>query len=67
MISLGVRQKLLCHMEQGEVTGYDQVHCIDRIRRANTQKHFPQGDQTSNMAPSVRKNVSNIGKCPVNF
>ena len=29
----------LCRMEQGEVLGYDQVDCIDRIRRANVQKH----------------------------
>ena len=27
---------LLCRMEQGEVSGYDQV---DRIRRANAQNH----------------------------
>ena len=30
---------LLCRMEQGEVTGYDQLDRIDRIRRANAQKH----------------------------
>ena len=28
---------LLCHMEQGEVSGYDQVDRIDRIRRAKGQ------------------------------
>ena len=26
---------LLCHMEQGEVTDFSDIHKIDRIRRAN--------------------------------
>ena len=38
---------LLCHMEQGDVTGYDQVDRIDRIRRANAQKHIRPSSHTS--------------------
>ena len=38
---------LLCRMEQGEVTGYDQVDRIDRIRRANAQKHILPSPHTS--------------------
>ena len=30
---------LLCRMEQGEVANYSQVEKIDRIRRANAQRH----------------------------
>ena len=35
---------LLCRMEQGEVSGYDQVNRIDRIRRANLEGHSFQLD-----------------------
>ena len=38
---------LLCRMEQGEVSGYDQVDCIDRIRTANAQKHVVGNTQFS--------------------
>ena len=31
---------LLCCMEQGEVTGYDQVDHIDRIRRMNAETNM---------------------------
>ena len=35
---------LLCHMEQGEVTGWSDVKKNDRIRRANAQRHVvPRG------------------------
>ena len=30
---------LLCRMEQGEIQDYSQIEKIDRIRRANAQKH----------------------------
>ena len=40
---------LLCRMEQGDVKNYTDVEIIDRIRRANAQRHI---------APSA--NVSNI-------
>ena len=32
---------LLCRMEQGEVASYADISAIDRIRRANAQKHVP--------------------------
>ena len=32
---------LLCRMEQGEVTSWSQTDKIDRIQRANAQKHLP--------------------------
>ena len=31
---------LLCRMEQGDVKNYMQVEKIDRIRRANAQRHM---------------------------
>ena len=30
---------LLCRMEQGEVKGYSETDKLDRIRRANAQRH----------------------------
>ena len=30
---------LLCRIEQGEIKYYTEVEKIDRIRRANTQRH----------------------------
>ena len=33
---------LLCRMEQGEVKNYTQTDKIERIRRANAQRHIPQ-------------------------
>ena len=30
---------LLCRMEQGEIKSYTEVEKIDRVRRANTQRH----------------------------
>ena len=30
---------LLCRMEQGEVKGYSEIEKLDRIRRANAQRH----------------------------
>ena len=32
---------LLCRMEQGEVTGYNETDKLDRIRRENAQRHLP--------------------------
>ena len=33
---------LLCRMEQGEINSYSEVEKIDRVRRANAQRHhFP--------------------------
>ena len=30
---------LLCRMEQGEIANYNEVEKIDRVRRANAQRH----------------------------
>ena len=49
---------LLCRMEQGEVTGYDQVECIDRIRRANAQKHVVGNSQSPGVLNTNNKNTS---------
>ena len=55
-------------MEQGKVTGYDQVDYIDRIRRANAQKHVVQGSQTQ-MSPIMAREVLQnlVDLCPINF
>ena len=44
---------LLCRMEQGEIQYYSQIDKIDRIRRANAQKH---------VQPAGFKNVKNDKK-----
>ena len=39
---------LLCRMEQGEIQDYSQTEKIDRIRRANAQKHVqPTGPKNT--------------------
>ena len=48
---------LLCRMEQGEVTSWSQTDKIDRIRRANAQKHLPQS-QTVHSNQKFRKSGS---------
>ena len=48
---------LLCRMEQGEVSGYDQVDRIDRIRRANAQKHVIGNPKSSSGPNNAKKNV----------
>ena len=53
---------LLCRMEQGEVTGYDQIDRIDRIRRANAQKHVTQGPFNPNSAQFGKKTTLKAGK-----
>ena len=34
---------LLCRMEQGEILDYSQTEKINRVRRANAQRHMPTG------------------------
>ena len=58
---------LLCRMEQGEVTGYDQVDRIDRIRRANAQKHVAQGSHNSNVSQFGKKSIAKVDLCLANF
>ena len=53
---------LLCRMEQGEVTGCDQVDHINRIRRANAQKHVVPSSHTSGVFQSGKKNTVKVGR-----
>ena len=49
---------LLWSMEQGEIKHYGEVDKIDRVRRANAQRHlYPS--QGSNYA---KKNAKNVNK-----
>ena len=48
---------LLCRMEEGEVSGYDQVDRIDRIRRANAQKHVVGSTQLLAGSNNAKKNT----------
>ena len=58
---------LLCRMEQGEISDYSQTDKIDRIRRANAQRHNVQ----TNVSQSIKKlgpksmtcNYFNAGTC----
>ena len=49
---------LLCRMEQG----YDQVDCIDRIRRANAQKHIVPSSHTSASLQLGKKTHVKVGR-----
>ena len=47
---------LLCRMEQGEIENYSQIDKIDRIRRANAQRHIhPTVSPTKNLFKNLRK------------
>ena len=48
---------LLCRMEQGEIKNYTQVEKIDRIRRADAQRH--------NYPTPTAQNLTKIGQKPV--
>ena len=59
---------LLCRMEQGEVESYSDVEKIDRIRRANAQRHLPySGNSHKKSQGKVQKvlpcNYFNQGTC----
>ena len=53
---------LLCRMEQGEVVSYQEIDKIDRIRRANAQRHIPQSQYSAHSLNNVRKNANKITK-----
>ena len=47
---------LLCRMEQGEIKTYSEVEKIDRVRRANAQRHQfpnPSGQTVKNSAKKI--------------
>ena len=48
---------LFCRMEQGEVSGYDHVDCIDRIGRAKAQNHVVGNPQFSAGPNNAKKNT----------
>ena len=61
---------LLCRMEQGEISDYTQVEKIDRVRRANAQRHTTQnsGSQSTKKfsqkhTKSLTCNYFNSGTC----
>ena len=56
-----VQPFLLCRIEQGEVTGYDQVDHINCICRANAQKHVVPSSHTSGVFHSGKKNAVKVG------
>ena len=53
---------LLCHMEQGEAKDYSDTLAIDRIRRANAQKHMPNTQTVASAYPGISKKYSKITK-----
>ena len=53
---------LLCRMEQGEVKSYSDVLAIDRIRRANAQKHVTVPPATSIQNPAFGKKFGKTTK-----
>ena len=61
---------LLCRMEQGEISDYSQTDKIDRIRRANAQRHNVQTNASQSSkklgpkhAKSMTCNYFNAGTC----
>ena len=42
---------LLCRMEQGEISDFSEIKKIDRIRRANAQKHTTSNTSASQNGP----------------
>ena len=49
-------------MEQGEVVSYQEIDKIDRIRRANAQRHIPKSQYSAQSLNNVRKNSNKITK-----
>ena len=49
---------LLCRMEQGEVVSYQETDKIDRITRANAQRHTPQSQYNAQSFNNARKNAN---------
>ena len=53
---------LLCRMEQGEVKDYSDTLAIDRIRRANAQKHVPNTQTVGSGYSGSSKKYSKVTK-----
>ena len=57
---------LLCRMEQGEIESFQQVDKIDRIRRANAQRHVANIPVSTSSKPknkTVTCQYYNRGSC----
>ena len=49
---------ILCRMEQGEVKNYKETEKLDRIRRANAQRHvITSFDEVSNSQKKVKNKL----------
>ena len=60
---------LLCRMEQGEIEDFQQVEKIDRVRRANAQRHVasnPVFTATKSKTKTVTCQYYNKGACSHN-
>ena len=53
---------LLCYMEQGEVKIFSDTASIDRIRRANMQKHMPNITSTTSAQSGLHKKHAKFTK-----
>ena len=49
---------LLCHMEQGEVKDFSDTASIDRIRRANAQKHMSNVTSTASIHSNIHSKTA---------
>ena len=58
---------LLCRMEQGEIKNYAQVDKIDRIRRANAQRHSSLVSTPSQMAGSKKYTSKSTKSMPCQY
>ena len=55
---------LLCRMEQGEIRNFSESEKIDRIRRANAQRHMPQTQgKTQNNGTKAAQKYSKTMPC----
>ena len=58
---------LLCRMEQGEIKNYAQVEKIDRVRRANAQRHISAVSATSQMTGSKKYTSKSTKSMPCQY
>ena len=54
-------------MEQGEIKDYTQTDKIDRIRRANAQKHLPYTNNSHQHSTAKKFNVKAAKVCHASF
>ena len=49
---------LLCRMEQGEISDYTQVEKVDRVCRANSQRHTVPSSGSQNSKKLSQKSIT---------